>query len=63
MGHKHHKHSGKHHHRASKDNAGYYKRRALSSIEFRKKASKVLFTLLTIVAILVVIACIYVYSF
>ena len=58
-----HRHHKKHHHRASKDNAGYYKRHALSSIEFRKKASKVLFTLLTIVAILVVIACIYVYSF
>lgn len=58
-----HRHHKKHHHRASKDNVSYYKWRALSSIEFRKKVSKVLFMLLTIVAILVVIACIYVYSF
>ena len=55
-------HQHHHHHRHHKDGATSFKERSLNAIVFRRKFEKYLKIALTVLAILMVLAVIYVYT-
>lgn len=55
------KHGHSHHHHKHEDGSTIFKRKSLNAIERRKKISKVLFICMTVVAITMLIAVIYLY--
>lgn len=57
-GHQHHEHAHHHHHRHHKDDAESFKQQSLRVKKMRKTISRVLFVTLSILAAIIIIACV-----